>query len=53
MAHPDLQGLRRWSLATNDAHALYARFGFTAPARPEVHMVRERSPSELWGTPEG
>lgn len=30
-AHPDLQGLRRWLLATRDAHALYARFGFVAP----------------------
>ena len=28
MAHPDLQGLRRFSLATADAHALYARHGF-------------------------
>jgi hypothetical protein len=24
-AHPALQGLRRWMLATRDAHALYAR----------------------------
>lgn len=28
--HPDLQGLRRWSLATRDAHGLYRRFGFEA-----------------------
>src|SRR5579863_2665122 len=27
-AHPDLQGLRRWSLATRDAHGLYSQFGF-------------------------
>ena len=26
--HPDLQGLRRWMLATHDAHGLYAQFGF-------------------------
>jgi GNAT superfamily N-acetyltransferase len=26
--HPDLQGLRRWLLATHDAHGLYAQFGF-------------------------
>jgi GNAT superfamily N-acetyltransferase len=25
---PELQGLRRWDLATNDAHELYRRFGF-------------------------
>jgi GNAT superfamily N-acetyltransferase len=28
IAHPDLQGLRRFSLATADAHGLYARYGF-------------------------
>ena len=49
LEHPDLQGLRRISLATADAHGLYARFGFAAPARPEVHMVVEREPDELWG----
>ena len=26
--HPALQGLRRFSLATRDAHGLYRRFGF-------------------------
>ena len=30
-AHPDLQGLRRWLLATRDAHALYAQYGFFPP----------------------
>jgi GNAT superfamily N-acetyltransferase len=29
VSHPDLQGLRRWMLATKDAHGLYAKFGFT------------------------
>jgi GNAT superfamily N-acetyltransferase len=38
--HPKLQGLRRWTLVTNDAHGLYAQFGFTAPAHPERHMER-------------
>ncbi|GAO80669.1 MULTISPECIES: GNAT family N-acetyltransferase [unclassified Sphingopyxis] len=28
--HPDLQGLRRWMLATSDAHGLYAALGWTA-----------------------
>jgi GNAT superfamily N-acetyltransferase len=28
--HPDLQGLRRWLLATRDAHGLYRRCGFRA-----------------------
>jgi GNAT superfamily N-acetyltransferase len=38
MAHPDLQGLRRFSLATKDAHGLYAQFGFAPLAHPDRHM---------------
>ena len=34
LAHPELQGLRRLSLATSDAHGLYAGFGFAPPANP-------------------
>ena len=40
LAHPDLQGLRRFTLATGDAHGLYARFGFTPPLRPATLMER-------------
>lgn len=40
MAHPQLQGLRRFSLATADAHSLYAGFGFTAPTRPQSLMEK-------------
>lgn len=29
LAHPDLQGIRRWCLVTRDAHGLYNQFGFT------------------------
>ncbi len=29
LVHPDLQGLRRWCLLTQDAHGLYQQFGFT------------------------
>jgi GNAT superfamily N-acetyltransferase len=36
--HPDLQGLRRWSLATADAHGLYKQFGFVPLSRPENWM---------------
>lgn len=36
--HPDLQGLRRWMLATRDAHTLYRRFGFTPLNKPETWM---------------
>lgn len=40
IAHPDLQGFRRWVLATKDAHDLYRRFGFTELKRPERWMER-------------
>ncbi len=40
LQHPRLQGLRRFMLATFDAHALYAQFGFTPPARPDRLMER-------------
>jgi GNAT superfamily N-acetyltransferase len=38
MSHPDLQGLRRWMLATADAQGLYRRFGFHSPEKPERLM---------------
>ena len=40
VAHPRLQGLRRWVLATKDAHGLYAQFGFTELHAPERFMER-------------
>jgi len=36
----DLQGLRRWSLATADAHGLYSQFGFAPISRPERWMEK-------------
>jgi len=42
LAHPDLQGLRRMLLATKDAHALYAQFGFEPLSEPEVYMTIHR-----------
>lgn len=38
LAHPDLQGLRRFMLFTKDAHPLYARHGFRPLATPERGM---------------
>jgi GNAT superfamily N-acetyltransferase len=38
MTHPQLQGLRRFTLNTVDAHGLYAQFGFTSPRKPETAM---------------
>ncbi len=37
-AHPELQGLRRFILATRDAHGLYARHGFEPLSRPQAFM---------------
>ena len=39
LAHPELQGLRRFLLATQDAHGLYAQFGFQPLAHPEHFMT--------------
>lgn len=40
IAHPELQGLRRWLLATKDAHGLYEQFGFSGLRFPERWMER-------------
>ena len=37
--HPELQGLRRFFLATKDAHGLYAQFGFQPLEHPEQFMT--------------
>ena len=37
--HPELQGLRRLLLATEDAHGLYAKFGFQPLVHPEHYMT--------------
>ncbi len=43
IAHPELQGLRNFILATRDAHELYRRYGgFDALAAPERWMARPR-----------
>ncbi len=39
-AHPELQGLRRWMLATRDAHPVYAKLGWMPIAQPELFMQR-------------
>lgn len=42
MAHEDVVGLRRVLLATDDAHGLYAQFGFTPLADAEAWMAIKR-----------
>jgi GNAT superfamily N-acetyltransferase len=39
-AHPRLQGLRRWVLATRDAHGLYEQFEFSSLRFPDRWMER-------------
>jgi len=41
VAHPTLQGLRRWVLLTRDAHGLYRKVGFKELSAPDRYM-------ELW-----
>ncbi len=40
VGHPDLQGFRRWVLATKDAHTLYEKFGFHALVHPDRWMEK-------------
>jgi GNAT superfamily N-acetyltransferase len=39
-SHPELQGLRRWMLATKDAHELYRKYGFTEPEDLRIFMEK-------------
>jgi len=52
IGHPQLQGFRRWVLATKDAHELYRRYGFTELKRPERFMERfdpaTREKADYW-----
>jgi GNAT superfamily N-acetyltransferase len=50
IAHPDLQGLRRFILATRDAHGLYERYGFTKLERPGSFMEINRRSTDAVGS---
>jgi GNAT superfamily N-acetyltransferase len=39
-SHPELQGLRRWMLATRDAHELYRECGFAELKDPRTFMEK-------------
>jgi len=53
VAHPKLQGLRRFTLATRDAHSLYARYGFAPLARPQSFMEIVKQGTYLKGDAPG
>lgn len=38
--HPELQGLRRWTLLTRDAHELYRKTGFMESQNSERYMEK-------------
>ncbi|MFT4204982.1 MAG: GNAT family N-acetyltransferase [Chitinophagaceae bacterium] len=40
MAHPNLQGLRRWILLTSTADWLYEKYGFVKVPKPELYMEK-------------
>ena len=40
MAHPQLQSIRRWMLATRDAHNLYQQYGFSSINEPKILMEK-------------
>jgi GNAT superfamily N-acetyltransferase len=44
LEHPELSTLRRWMLATADAHGVYETLGFTALDNPDIWMVRRPRP---------
>jgi GNAT superfamily N-acetyltransferase len=46
LAHPELRTIERYTLGTQDAHGLYAQYGFTAPAKPERQMELLRPQSQ-------
>jgi N-acetylglutamate synthase-like GNAT family acetyltransferase len=48
MAHPDLQGLRRWSLGTRDAQGLYTQFGFKPVVNTRARTVMEIVDPEIY-----
>lgn len=49
--HPELQGVRRFMLATADAHELYRSYGFSELADPSRTMAIRREAADLYGRP--
>ena len=49
---PRLEGLRRWMLATRDAHALYEKTGFTPLGQPDRWMERRPVKGYVAGAPD-
>jgi N-acetylglutamate synthase-like GNAT family acetyltransferase len=43
LADPKLKGIKKWMLATRDAHGLYKKFGFTELKNPKAFMQLMKS----------
>jgi GNAT superfamily N-acetyltransferase len=52
LAHPRLQGLRRWHLATRDAASLYRRCGFKDTGHPQLTYLDRINPASYATTGE-
>jgi GNAT superfamily N-acetyltransferase len=50
LGHEDLQGLRRWLLATADAHGLYRQYGFAPVENVGRFMARESAAATRLGS---
>lgn len=48
VAHPELQNLRRWILATRDAHGLYAQFGFEPMSDEQASRFMQRLDPDVY-----
>jgi GNAT superfamily N-acetyltransferase len=46
LSHPELRTIARYTLGTQDAHGLYAQYGFTSIANPErqMELLRPKAP---------
>jgi GNAT superfamily N-acetyltransferase len=46
LSHPELRTIARYTLVTQDAHGLYAQYGFTSIANPErqMELLRPKAP---------
>jgi len=49
--HPNLQGLRRWMLATRDAHALYKQFGWAEISEEQRSRLLQRLFTDVYQKP--
>ena len=52
LSHPELRTIARYTLGTQDAHGLYAQYGFTPIANPErqMELLRQKGPPAPLGT---